>query len=289
MIIQNMLRTCHQSDYANNLGLMRTLPEGKPVSQHKVGVFIGSSPVINEEFKDRIAAEFSKNTVCFFAKPGKEKTWDDLYTGVDASFRDFEYVCVINPQEIQPSYQYGLFESLHYLPNIIGSPDSIDSIIRFFEDDSDVAMIAAPYPVGTYHAMLTEWNYVCERWFAENNHVIFNSSKMPNGSGTGVFWIRTSCLPVSMREAIQVNEKTVKYTGELFDLLMSLIVQIIGKLTVTICSNDQLIDNHVAAEGIIANLHKTASQISLKTHLRLYAKRRLPKPLYKFLKRRFKK
>lgn len=270
LIIENMTRTQHQHDYSYALCTNGVLKHRQVQSSgsRSIGVFIGADEALFPCDIDTLKQSFPCHTDFRMGSSASGKRiWKNLYTGADASFSDYEYVCVIAPRFPLCIDKYGADTLLNSVySNLIGTKTIVDDVIYAFECLPKVGLITSQSPASFISLCRYDWHEVLQMTKkAGMDSVIFDETKLPSGAGIGVYWIRTDWLTSDAPFNLIENER---YTGLLFDWFLALLAQHQGFLTYMVASYDMLLDSQIQTEHY--------EQIRFRTKVKLFLQKRLP-------------
>lgn len=299
MIVENMIRTCHQSDYSVYLDTLLRLDSMEKTALEPSGVKIAVIATETEApLTENIAAEF-KNCRIEILKPEKNGlTIERLLEIAENS----DFVCVLNLPVVLPKeythYDFGFTEyRCELYQELLGEKrQNFSYLLNALSRDLLTGAIVGARLVTLDSAVIDFWKMLFQNGFLRKD-TYFQEEKIPQGAGLPFFIAKGSAL-TKCRSKLkpEILELDLLKTG-CVDLIVSLLVQQNSYLTKSILLDPVYMANtnlqtgyytgwktmEQTAKNEIAGYKEILANYSVMTALRIKIKRILPKGLYAFI------
>lgn len=238
LIYENLIRTCNQRDLQEaflGLHIYETVQTTK-VEQRlskRCAIFVNEENVVEKEELKRNLKSFETFADVFWGRAETEKiNVKNLFTGVDADYRNYDYVLVISPFEKEKG-ELGTVYNIrqkYFINNFLSVPESLFKAIYLLEENRFEGMLTTPvdYVRSFYWNHYEKWNdlyFSVERWLRKNRiNTQVAVNKIPIRGENGVFLVKVSALD----GLEQLNFKN--QTMEFFSYALPLFIQNNGVL-----------------------------------------------------------
>lgn len=251
LIIKNILRTCYQADYYTNLGLIQARVESDEPVKGTVAVFIHlgeCGKLIDFKKYEPFFPEGSQ----FFEGGEVDKSPDNLYTGANAKYSDFDHVCVIAPERHEDIDEYGIaVQTREAMDGLFGSTARINGVLKQLDDDKNAGMATTLQSIAIHQYLRDAWSQAMPKWFSGFGKMMISENKLPQGSGIGIYWLKTSAAKPLRALLGQLNAAETAYGGELFEFFLSVALQSNGFTTLQLGSTQDFMTKYSVANAVL--------------------------------------
>lgn len=299
MIVENMIRTCHQSDYSVYLDTLLRLDSIEKTEIDPSGLKMTVIATEQEaDLLDHVAAKFQDGRFEILKADRQGLTVEKLLDIAETS----DYVCVLNlPVKFPERYEYFDFGFTEYrcelYQELFGKENrNFSYLLNTLSNDPLTGLIVGARLVTLAPVVINFWKMLFENGSLHKD-AYFQKEKIPQGAGLPFFIAKgpalTACRPKLKPEILDLN---LFKTG-CVDLIVSLLVQQGKYLTKSILLDPVYMANtnlqtgyytgwiamEQAAKDEIADYKTVIAKYSVTTALRIKFKRILPKKLYAFI------
>ena len=303
LIVENMIRTCHQSDYAvylDTLLRMETLPQ-KEISHSDIKIaIIGTEE--ERPFIQRISEKFDHCECMVLGDRNERFTVRQL---LDIAKRS-DYVCMLNlPDDLPDPYESDGFGYSEYRDELCRAlfeknMRNLSYILHVLSEDPLTGLIVAARLITLDHSFISRWKNLFSKEILHEDF-FFQKEKIPQGTGLPFLIAKGPALAgCKAKIPSERMELDLLKTG-CADFIVSLFMQQGGYLTKSILLESVGMANTNLQAGLYIKMEQAAkdreqaakdeldryksalSHYSVRTALRLKIKRHFPRKIYAFL------
>lgn len=247
-IYENLIRTCNQRDLVEAFLLVHNTNEIKvdnKSSDDKIAIFINKSNIVEVEELEQHLKSFDKIADVFWADDKSIPSINNLCTGVDADFRCYKYIMVVDPfmkekDELGTTYN---IRQKYYIYNFLDNPERLLQAIDILKNSRFEGMLTGSidYVKSYYWNHYEQWNdlyYSVERWKEKNSiNVQTSVDKSPVRGENGVFLLKTQAI-----DGLE-NTNIRNYTMEFLSYAIPLFIQTRGMLPAYFVDSQRVANN----------------------------------------------
>lgn len=296
MIVENMIRTCHQSDYSVYLDTVLRMNCPKKAENCDSNIRM---VVIVTDQDDVIAEELLRKVNSCRIERLEEDAKGFTVEKLLSLAEETDYICVLHmPMEYPPGYEFGFIEYRDelYKEFLADEGQNLDYLFNAFSKDPMLGLVVAARLVTLDYAVISAW----ENLFAKNVLIedqYFDRNKIPQGAGLPFFIAKGSALAACRRKLNSwLLDVDLLETG-CVDLIVSLLVQEGGYLTKSVLLDSVCMANTTlqtcfytgwkemeqAACGEITLYKNVIADFPFMRVLKIKMKKRLPKKIYSLI------
>ncbi|MCI9592440.1 MAG: hypothetical protein HFG42_18265 [Lachnospiraceae bacterium] len=208
MIYENLIRTCNQRDLLEafldiHIKEQYSISREENPKEKSLAIFVNEEHIVEKDELKQSLQDFESIADIFWAD-GKSigVSATNLFTGVKADYRNYEYVLVISPFEKETG-ELGTVYNIrqkYFVYNFLNTPDTLTTAVHILEKNCFEGMLATPidYLKALHWRHYEKWNdlyFSVEHWLRQNSiNSPISVNKVPIRGENGVFLVKVSSI-----------------------------------------------------------------------------------------------